>query len=291
MGSRKITKLGQHMVRGGEIQTWTAHGERRGNQNLENGSEVEHEGFSETDRMDAMLVDLAGEHPPLDDETPTGFAESFYRMVVSADEQEMQSFNHWTDRRPRSSDFLNDVESQPPVAKRIRGRNKMLKTRNGQIVIIPEGDKPFCYANYSVDDKMKKGPILGVILKQEYLIQMLSRDGAVKKGTIIDAAKASGRRPATSRAFQNLMAIYEESVATIGRLTQQNAALVQQNATLTRDVKCNDRVLELIINQVQTEIPPDLLQEEENDMQVFCGAVVFCSSDYRLWQQPGRGYR
>ena len=68
-------------------QTWTAHGERRGNQNLKNGSEVEHEGFGETDRMDAMLVDLAGEHPPLDDETPTGFAEAFYRMVVSADEQ------------------------------------------------------------------------------------------------------------------------------------------------------------------------------------------------------------
>jgi hypothetical protein len=37
--------------------------------------------------MDAMLVDLAGEHPPLDDETPTGFAEAFYRMVVSAYEQ------------------------------------------------------------------------------------------------------------------------------------------------------------------------------------------------------------
>ncbi|CAD6343526.1 unnamed protein product [Miscanthus lutarioriparius] len=77
-------------------------------------------------------------------------------------------------------------------------------------------------------------------------------DGAVKKGTIIDAAKASGRRPATSRAFQNLMARYEESVATVDRLTQQNA-------TLTRDVKGNGRVLEI-------EIPPDLLQEEENEM-------------------------
>jgi len=63
-------------------------------------------------------------------------------------------------------------------------------------------------------------------------------DGAINKGTIIDAAKASGRRPATSRAFQNLMARYEESVATVDRLTQQNA-------TLTRDVKHNGRVLEV----------------------------------------------
>jgi hypothetical protein len=36
-----------------------------GNQDLVIGSEVEHEGFGETDRMDAMLVDLAGGHPPL----------------------------------------------------------------------------------------------------------------------------------------------------------------------------------------------------------------------------------
>ena len=70
-------------------------------------------------------------------------------------------------------------------------------------------------------------------------------DGAVKKGTIIDAAKASGRRPATSRAFQTLLARYEESVANVGRLTDQNNALVQQNAALTRDVKRNGRVLEV----------------------------------------------
>jgi hypothetical protein len=75
----------------------------------------------------------------------------------------------------------------------------MHKPHNGQIVIIPEGDKyvhadffllvwtvlvlelanpfmqyfvlwgsQFHYANYSIDDKMKKGPILGVVLKQEY---------------------------------------------------------------------------------------------------------------------------
>jgi hypothetical protein len=51
------------------------------------GSVVEHEGFGETDQMDAMLVDLAGGHPPLVEETPTGFAQAFYRMVASADER------------------------------------------------------------------------------------------------------------------------------------------------------------------------------------------------------------
>jgi len=86
----KRPRIELHLCHNGfkeNYQTWTAHGERRGNQNLEICSEVEHEGFGETDRMDAMLVDLAGEHPPLDDETPTGFAKAFYRMVVSADEQ------------------------------------------------------------------------------------------------------------------------------------------------------------------------------------------------------------
>ena len=55
--------------------------------------------------------------------------------------QEMQSFNHRTDRRPRPSDVSHDVESQPPTGKRIRGSNKPHKPRNGQIVLIPEGDK------------------------------------------------------------------------------------------------------------------------------------------------------
>jgi len=58
-------------------------------------------------------------------------------------------------------------------------------------------------------------------------------DGAVNEATIIDAAKASGTRPATSRGFQNLLARYEESLANVGHLTQQNIALVQQNAALT----------------------------------------------------------
>ena len=37
----------------------------------------------------------------------------------------------------------------------------------------------FRYANYSIDDKMKKGPILGVLLKQEYppIIEGTTRDG------------------------------------------------------------------------------------------------------------------
>jgi len=70
-------------------------------------------------------------------------------------------------------------------------------------------------------------------------------NGAVNMVTIIDAAKASGTRPATSRAFQNLLARYEESLANVGRLTDQNNALVQQNAALTRDVKRNGRVLEV----------------------------------------------
>ena len=86
----KRPRIELHLCHNGfkeNYQTWTAHGERQGNHNLEIGSGVEHEGFGEIDRMDAMLVDLAGENPPLVDETPTGFAEAFYRMVVSADEQ------------------------------------------------------------------------------------------------------------------------------------------------------------------------------------------------------------
>ena len=53
----------------------------------------------------------------------------------------MQSFNHRTDKRARPSDASNDVESQVPEEKKIRGRNKLHRPRNGQIAIIPEGDK------------------------------------------------------------------------------------------------------------------------------------------------------
>ena len=62
----KRPRIELHLCHNGfkeNYQTWKAHGERQGNQNLEIGSEVEHEGFGEIDRMDAMLVDLAGEHP------------------------------------------------------------------------------------------------------------------------------------------------------------------------------------------------------------------------------------
>ena len=86
----KRPRIELHLCHNGfkeNYQTWTTHGKRRGNQNLEIDSEVEREGFGETNQMDAMLVDLAGEHPPLDDETPTDFAEAFYGMVVSANEQ------------------------------------------------------------------------------------------------------------------------------------------------------------------------------------------------------------
>ncbi|XP_021314043.1 uncharacterized protein LOC110434408 [Sorghum bicolor] len=64
-------------------------GERLGNHDIVIGSEIEHEGFGETDQMNAMLVDLAGGHPPspLVEETLTGFAQAFYRMVASADER------------------------------------------------------------------------------------------------------------------------------------------------------------------------------------------------------------
>jgi len=68
-------------------------------------------------------------------------------------------------------------------------------------------------------------------------------NGAVKKASIIDAAKASETRP--SRSFQNLFRRYEEQVENNRRLTQQNAALTQQNAALTRHVKRTDRVVEV----------------------------------------------
>ncbi|CAD6252849.1 unnamed protein product [Miscanthus lutarioriparius] len=42
------------------------------------------EGFDEVDRMDQMLIDLAGDNPPIVDEQPTPFATTFYRMVDSA---------------------------------------------------------------------------------------------------------------------------------------------------------------------------------------------------------------
>ncbi|WVZ92546.1 hypothetical protein U9M48_038597 [Paspalum notatum var. saurae] len=91
----------------------------------------------------------------------------------------MQSFNHRVDKRALVRNDPNGADSQTPEPKKVRGRNKMHRPRNRRIAIIPEGDNQFRYANYSVDDKMKKGPILGVILKQEYppLIEGTSRIG------------------------------------------------------------------------------------------------------------------
>ena len=87
---QKRPRIELHLCHNGfreNYQMWTAHGERRENQDHESGQELEHEGFGETDRMEDMLVDLAGEQPPLVDESPTGFAQAFYNMVASADEK------------------------------------------------------------------------------------------------------------------------------------------------------------------------------------------------------------
>ncbi|CAD6211431.1 unnamed protein product [Miscanthus lutarioriparius] len=254
----KRPRIEQHLCHNGfkeNYQTWTAHGERQGNHNLEIGSGVEHEGFGEIDRMDAMLVDLAGELPSLVDETPTGFAEAFYRMVVSADEQKRSLGQESREKNPDGAQNRGGsrplVETQQYLeAKHGPGKGTIINAfscmkaglkncdANGNAGPIPERAKKL------VDDYNEA-------LQEKYLEnwqeQPFDGNGAVNKATIIDAAKASGTRPATSRAFQNLLARYEESLANVGRLTEQNNAL-------------------LIINKVQIEIPPDLLQEEENDM-------------------------
>lgn len=91
--------------------------------------------------------------------------------------------------------------------------------------------------------------------------------GAVKKAVIIDAAKESHIRPSTSRAYQHLLRRFEQQVANNQRLTEENVALSQQNQSLNQHIKRSDRVLELICRKVQIDIPPDLLEEEENDMR------------------------
>ena len=52
----------------------------------------------------------------------------------------MQSFNHRADMQARATEALID-EGQVPEGKKIRGRNKLHRPRNGQIAIIPEGDR------------------------------------------------------------------------------------------------------------------------------------------------------
>ena len=44
--------------------------------------------------MDTMLVDLAGNHPPLVHEEPTLSAKAFYRMVSNADELVHEKTTH-----------------------------------------------------------------------------------------------------------------------------------------------------------------------------------------------------
>ncbi|CAD6252845.1 unnamed protein product [Miscanthus lutarioriparius] len=74
--------LCKHGFREG-YETWTEHGETHIGHD-EGDSIANGEGFDEVDRMDQMLIDLAGDNPPIVDEQPTPFATTFYRMVDSA---------------------------------------------------------------------------------------------------------------------------------------------------------------------------------------------------------------
>jgi hypothetical protein len=74
-------------------ETWTAHGETRGVMSDQAGSSLAHEDFL-TDRMDNMLIDLAGQQPPSIEEEPSASAQAFYRMVASADEPVHESTTH-----------------------------------------------------------------------------------------------------------------------------------------------------------------------------------------------------
>lgn len=85
----KRPKVELHLCQNGfkeNYYTWVAHGERRLNHSDDVMPQVNLEAVGEIDRMDAMLVDLAGDEPPTLDETPTASAQAFYRMVASADE-------------------------------------------------------------------------------------------------------------------------------------------------------------------------------------------------------------
>jgi len=83
-----------HLCRFGfkeDYKIWTAHGEGLIDSSIEGGYG---EGFGETDRMDEMLVDLAGEHPPPIDEEPAAYARAFYRMVESAEQSVHEKTTH-----------------------------------------------------------------------------------------------------------------------------------------------------------------------------------------------------
>jgi hypothetical protein len=74
-------------------ETWTEHGESHIRDD-EGDSIANGEGFDEADRMDQMLIDLAGDNPPIVDEQPTPFAIDFYRMVDSASELVHEKTTH-----------------------------------------------------------------------------------------------------------------------------------------------------------------------------------------------------
>jgi len=83
-----------HLCRFGfkeDYKIWTTHGEGLIDSSIEGGYG---EGFGETDRMDEMLVDLAGEHPPPIDEEPAAYARAFYRMVESAEQSVHEKTTH-----------------------------------------------------------------------------------------------------------------------------------------------------------------------------------------------------
>ena len=66
-------------------ETWTEHGESLVSHD-EHSTVGTEEGCNEVDRMDDMLFDLVGGHPPAIDDTPTSSTQAFYRMVANADE-------------------------------------------------------------------------------------------------------------------------------------------------------------------------------------------------------------
>lgn len=74
-------------------EIWTAHGESRGVRGEESGPSLDHEDIL-IDRMDRMLIDLAGPHPPPIEEEPSVSAQAFYRMVASADEPVHENTTH-----------------------------------------------------------------------------------------------------------------------------------------------------------------------------------------------------
>ena len=86
-------KVELHLCQNGfkeNYRIWTAHGERRDQQ------QQDFEGFGETDDMDGMLADLAAAIPSISDEEPTAAAQAFYRMIANAEELVHDQTKHST---------------------------------------------------------------------------------------------------------------------------------------------------------------------------------------------------